>query len=93
MKRAFANKVDVTAKALIAHAKTLDGVQDYCPINGVIDGLLLINGRIAAVDWKGDDGALTPAQQRLIVKGWPIHFCATPERLEGIVAILKRFPQ
>lgn len=83
MRRAFANKVDATAAALIAEAKAY-GAQ-YLPINGTIDGALFFRGRLYVVDWKGEKGALTAKQRELLDAGWPIWFISTSEQLRTLL--------
>jgi hypothetical protein len=84
MRRAFANKVDSTAKALIAYAKSLGF--DYEPVNGTFDGVLAW-GRVAiCVDWKSPGGQLTPAQQRMVARGFPVRFLSTTHQLDALKA-------
>ena len=82
MRRAFANRVDNTAKALIAHAKALGF--DYEPVNGSFDGVLAYGHLAICVDWKSPGGSLTPAQQRMVLRGFPLKFIGKPEQLEAL---------
>lgn len=75
-----AKRIDNTATALIAYAKSIGF--DYGVINGDIDGYLWLGRRVVLVDWKSKGGELTPTQARLVAKGAPIHFISTPEQLE-----------
>lgn len=79
MRRAFANKIDATAKALIVQAQDL-GAQ-YLPINGTIDGVLFYRGKTLLIDWKGPKTRVTDKQQELVDLGWPIHFVRTTDEL------------
>lgn len=82
MARWTTHRVDSTAKALIAYAESLGFV--YCPIEGVIDGLLALGQSVIAVDWKSKGGELTKNQQRLIAKGFPVRFIQSPEQLDAL---------
>jgi len=42
------------------------------------------------VDWKSKGGELTPAQQRLIARGFPVRFIQRPEQLDALRAELMR---
>ncbi len=75
----YAAKVDGTQKALVAVAKQFGA--KYHHIGGVIDGLLLYNGRLLAVDWKSPGGTLTPEQAKLVAAGWPILFISDEQQL------------
>lgn len=88
MRRAFANRVDNTAKELIAYAESLGFV--YCPVNGTIDGVLAWGHTLTAVDWKSPGATLTPAQQRIIAKGFPVRFVSRPEQLDQLKAEVSR---
>ena len=82
MRRAFANKVDHTAKALIAHAVSLGFT--YCPVNGTIDGVLAWGHTTACIDWKSPGGTLTDAQAKLVATGFPVRFIGKPEQVEQL---------
>ncbi|MEY4387203.1 MAG: hypothetical protein RLY20_2486 [Verrucomicrobiota bacterium] len=88
MRRAFANRVDNTAKTLIAHAKSLGA--DYLTLNGDLDGVLKVGPIQWLVDWKTPGASLTPKQARLVAAGWRIHFISTPEQLEEVVKTMRR---
>lgn len=88
MRRAFANRVDNTAKALIAYAKSLGF--DYEPVNGSFDGLLIWSDTVTMVDWKSKGGLLTPKQQRMIARGVPVRFIGRPEQLDQLKTELMR---
>lgn len=84
-----AKRIDNTATALVAYAKSIGF--DYEPINGVIDGLLLWGcSDVIVVDWKSKGGQLTPAQSRLVGRGWPVKFIQRPEQLDALKAELLR---
>ena len=84
-----AAKIDSTAPALIAYAKSLGF--DYLPINGVVDGVLALSGnRAVVVDWKSPGGDLTPAQSKLVARGFPCKFVSRPEQLDALKAELSR---
>jgi hypothetical protein len=82
MRRAFANRVDNTSKALIAHAKALGF--DYEPVNATFDGVLALGHIAVCVDWKSAGASLTPAQQRMVARGFPVKFIHKPEQLEAL---------
>ncbi len=83
------HRVDTTARALIAHAKSL-GCR-YHGQDGVIDGVLwLPDGRLVEIDWKSKGGELTPAQAKLIAEGWhQIRFVSDVAQLEQLVKDLR----
>ncbi len=83
-----AKRIDNTATALIAYAKSIGF--DYEPVNGVFDGVLAWGQTSVVVDWKSKGGELTPAQQRLVVRGFPILFISKPEQLDRLKAELMR---
>lgn len=88
MRRAFANKVDTTSKALIAYAESLGFV--YLSINGTIDGVLAWGDRATCVDWKSPGGTLTPAQSKLVARGFPVRFIGTPAQVDALKSELLR---
>lgn len=88
MRRAFANKVDATAKPLIAYAKA-QGLR-YFPINGAIDGLLAIGPWLVLVDWKSKGGGLTDSQAKLVAEGWDIKFLSTPAQVDALIEFYRR---
>ncbi len=77
-----AARIDNTAKTLTAYAESLGFT--YCPINGVIDGLLAWGQTVTAVDWKSKGGTLTDSQVKLIAKGFPVRFLSTPEQIDAL---------
>lgn len=77
-----AKRIDNTATALIAYAKSLGF--DYGVINGDLDGYLWLGHRVALIDWKSPGGELTPKQARMVAKGCPIHFISKPEQLDAL---------
>lgn len=80
-------KVDTTAKALTAHAKTLGlGV---VPLGGAIDAVVWYRHVVRLVDWKTPGEGLTESQGRLLVAGCPINFVATTEQLELLAADMR----
>lgn len=83
-----ARRIDSTATALVAYAKSVGF--DYEPINGVIDGLLCWGQTVIVVDWKSKGGELTPAQQRMVARGFPIRFVQRPEQIDALKAELMR---
>lgn len=78
-----AARVDNTADAL-KRAAIARGA-DVLHIGGVIDCVLLYRGRIVLVDWKSKGGDLTPAQSKLVARGWPIRFVQTEEQLDVLL--------
>lgn len=86
MGRYTVHRQDTTAKALIAYAESLGFI--YLELGVVIDGILAYGQRIVAVDWKSAGGTLTPKQQRLIARGFPVRFISTPAQLEAVKAEL-----
>ena len=83
-----AARIDNTATALIAYAKSIGF--DYGVINGDIDGYLWLGRRVVLVDWKSPGGELTPTQARMVAKGAPIHFVSKPEQLDVLKSDLMR---
>lgn len=88
MRRAFANRVDKTSKELIAYAKSLGF--DYEGVNGTFDGVLAWGATAVCVDWKSPGGLMTPAQQRMVLRGFPVRFISTPEQLDALKVELSR---
>ncbi len=88
MRRAFANKVDNSAKALIAYSESLGFV--YLPINGTVDGVLAWGQAACVVDWKSKGGTLTPAQAKLLAKGFPVRFLSRPEQIDALRSEMMR---
>lgn len=84
-----AARIDKTAPALIAYAQSIGF--DYLPINGVVDGVLAWGGlRAVVVDWKSPGGDLTPAQTKLVARGFPMRFVSRPEQLDQLKAEIAR---
>ena len=83
-----AARIDNTATALIAYAKSLGF--DYLPINAEVDGVLAWGQTAIVIDWKSKGGALTPAQQRLVARGFPVRFIQRPEQLDALKSELVR---
>ena len=81
-----ARKIDTTATALIVYAKSLGF--DYLPINGEVDGVLAWGQTAIVCDWKSKGGTMTPAQQRLVARGFPVRFLQRPEQLDALRAEL-----
>ena len=82
------NRTDTGSKELIAYAKSLGF--DYEHAGGSFDGVLAWGDRAIVVDWKSTGGTLTPAQQRMVARGFPIRFVAKPEQLDALRAELMR---
>jgi hypothetical protein len=81
--RAGAGKrVDATSKTLIAHAKALGF--DYEGVNGTFDGVLVWGTTAICVDWKGVRRTLTPSQQRMVLRGFPVRFIDKAEQLDAL---------
>lgn len=87
--RAGAGKrVDKSSQPLIAYAKSIGF--DYEPANASFDGVLAYGKQAICVDWKSGGGMLTPSQQRMVARGFPIWFCSRPEQLDALKAELSR---
>ena len=78
-----AARIDSTATALIAAAKQLGA--RYMPLNGIVDGLLLVGGRVLIVDWKSPGGTLTDDQAKLTAAGWPIYYLSTVDQVQVLL--------
>lgn len=93
MRRAFANRVDTTATALIDEAKGYGAL--YLALNGLIDGVLLFRDLPPLlIDWKSprkvhhrkkDTNGRTARQAKLVEAGWPIHFIENSEQLRTLL--------
>lgn len=81
-------RVDNTAKPLIAHAKALGF--DYEGINGTFDGVLVWGTTAICVDWKSPNGTLTPTQQRMVARGFPVRYISRPEQIDALRAELMK---
>jgi hypothetical protein len=79
-------RVDNTSLPLIAHAKALGF--DYETVNGTFDGVLAWGTVAICVDWKSPNGTLTPTQQKLVARGFPIRYISRPEQLDALRAEL-----
>lgn len=77
------HRLDITSKALVAHAKKLGA--NYLPLDGAIDGLLLHRGRVIPVDFKSPGATLTDTQAKLTAAGWPIVYLSTPEQVTELL--------
>lgn len=87
--RAGAGKrVDNTSKPLIAYAKSLGF--DYEPVNATFDGVLAFGLTAICVDFKSPGGTLTPSQQRMVARGFPVRFVSIPEHIDAIKAEVLR---
>ena len=82
------NRRDNGSKALEQYAADLGFVVHAEA--GAIDAHLALGTKIVAVEWKSKGGTLTPSQQRLIARGYPVRFVSTPEQLEALKAELLR---
>lgn len=88
MRRAFANRIDTTATALIVYAKSLGF--DYEPVNGSFDGVLVWGSAVTLVDFKSAGGTLTPKQQKMVARGFPVRYVSTPAQIDALRAELMR---
>lgn len=82
------NRSDTGSKELIAYAKSLGF--DYEPWGGAIDGALAWGDTVILVDWKSKGGTLTPSQQRIIARGFPVRFVTRVEQLDQLRAELMK---
>lgn len=83
-----ARRIDSTATALVAYAESLGFV--YCSLNSTVDGILAWGQTTTVVDWKSKGGELTPAQAKLVAKGFPVRFISKPEQIDALRAELMR---
>lgn len=81
-------RVDNTSKPLIAYARTLGF--DYEGVNGTFDGVLAWDKTAVCVDWKSLGGMLTPSQQKMIARGFPVRFIHRAEQLDALKAELMK---
>lgn len=81
-------RVDNTAKPLIAYALSIGF--EYEVVNGTFDGVLAWGSHAVCVTWKSAGGQLTPAQQRMVARGFPVRFLSRPEQLDALRAELLR---
>jgi hypothetical protein len=82
------NRRDNGSKALEKYAESLGFVVHS--ESGAIDAYLAWGQQIVAVEWKSKGGTLTPTQQRLIAKGFPVRFIGNPEQIDALRAELMR---
>ena len=82
------NRSDAGSKELIAYAKSIGF--DYEHMGGSIDGVLVWGDRPVLVEWKSKGGTLTPSQQRLIARGFPVRYVSRPEQLDALRAELMK---
>lgn len=82
------NRRDNGSKALEKYAEDLGFVVHS--EGGAIDAYLALGQQIVAVEWKSKGGTLTPSQQRIIAKGFPVRFVSTPAQLDALRAELMR---
>lgn len=75
-------RIDNTARTLTAYAKSLGF--DYEPVNATFDGVLAWGTTAICVDWKSPGGLLTPTQQRMVARGFPIRYISKPEQLDAL---------
>lgn len=88
VRRAFANRVDATAKELTAYAKSIG--LEFDPIGGKLDGFLWLGKQVRLVDFKSPGGTLTEAQGKLLARGCPVVFISTPTQLDALKAEMLR---
>jgi hypothetical protein len=82
------NRRDNGSKALEKYAADLGFIVHA--ESGAIDAYLAWGQQIVAVEWKSAGGTLTPTQQRLIARGFPVRFVGKPEQLDALRAELMR---
>ena len=78
------NRSDAGSKELIAYAKSIGF--DYEHLGGSIDGALAWGQKPILVEWKSKGGTLTPTQQRLVARGFPVRFIQTAAQLDALKA-------
>lgn len=82
------NRRDNGSKVLEAYAQSLGFVVHAEA--GAIDAYLAWGQQIVAVEWKSKGGTLTPTQQRIIAKGFPVRFIGSPEQIDALRAELMK---
>lgn len=90
MRPGYANRrVDSTAKALMAYARSLGlGVE---PLGGAIDCVAWYGPVVRLIDWKTEGkAALTESQGKLLARGCPISFISTTEQIDLLAHDMKR---
>lgn len=80
-----AARVDTTARDLTKLARELGA--HVVLLNGVVDALIYWRGAVHVVDFKSPGGHLTPAQQRLVIDGFPVKFIATEQQLKDLLGV------
>jgi hypothetical protein len=88
MGRYRVNRTDTGSKELIAYARSLGF--DYEHLGGAIDGALAWGQTVTLVEWKSKGGTLTPTQQRLIARGFPVRYLSKPEQIDQLKRELER---
>lgn len=82
------NRRDTGSNELEAYAKSLGfGVAH---IGGDWDCDLYYGRIVIPVDWKSPDGDLTPAQTKLVARGFPMRFVSRPEQLDQLRTEISR---
>lgn len=82
------NRRDNGSHALEAYAEQLGfGVAH---IGGEWDCDLYLGRIVVPVDWKSPTAPMTPKQQKLILKGFPLRFISTPAQLDQLKAEITR---
>lgn len=76
------NRPDRGSKELIAYAESLGFLYEH--LGGSIDGALAWGQHAVLVEWKSKGGTLTPTQQRLVARGFPIRFIQQPAQLDAL---------
>jgi hypothetical protein len=76
------NRPDTGSKELIAYAKSIGF--DYEHLGGSIDGALAWGDRAVLIEWKSKGGTLTPTQQRLVARGFPVRFVQTTAQIDAL---------
>lgn len=85
MRRAFANRIDASEKALVAYAKRIGF--GYARIGGDWDGDLYYGLIVVPVDWKTPgQGTVQPKQLKLLAEGFPLRFISQPSQLDALRA-------
>jgi hypothetical protein len=82
------NRPDTGSKELIAYAKSIGF--DYEHFGGSVDGALAWGATAVLVEWKSKGGTLTPTQQRLIARGFPVRYVSRHEQLDALKQELMR---
>lgn len=82
------NRRDTGSKELEAYAASIGfGVAH---IGGDWDCDLYLGRFVAPVDWKSPTAPMTPKQQKLILKGFPLRFISTPAQLDQLKVEIAR---